>query len=161
MSVFIHLSLLGIGFYFLRDLRAKPTSQSVSLDIKEKLALPTKHITKKTSNSEHATQTPLKSTGEEIKNLAHEAYYLELRKRIRAEERYPSEARKRGITGAIEIEFRLNDFGQIIEIHSKLPGKSAILNEAAIAAVKAASPFSTPPAGISRVFRILIEFKIN
>ena len=93
--------------------------------------------------------------------MEQDSYISELQKRIQSEERYPVEARKRGISGVIDVGFRLNKEGQIVEIHSNSPEKPTLLIEAALAAVKAAAPFPAPPAGISTDFRIPVDFKIK
>jgi TonB family protein len=109
-----------------------------------------------TSNTSNVT-----ISGQKTENGEANAYFLEIQRRIQEQERYPIEAKKRGISGSIVVQFRLSEQGQIIEIKSISQGKSQILIEAALAAVKAASPFRAPPAGISKDFRIPVDFKIK
>ena len=89
------------------------------------------------------------------------SFIFELQKSIQREERYPLQAKKRRIEEVIMVQFQLDENGKITEISLISEPKSKILGEAAIDAVKAASPFSPPPAGISKDFRIPIEFKIK
>lgn len=92
---------------------------------------------------------------------AENEYDLILRKKIAAQEQYPKEAQKRRLEGLIEVEFELDGEGRIEKISSISAGKPTILVEAALDAVKRASPFLPPPAGKTRKFVIPIEFKIK
>ena len=117
-----------------------------------------------TDQTATATNVTVGSAGSDTENNANskaKSYFLEISRRIQAEERYPIEARKRGISATIDLSFELNDQGQITEIHSVSLGKPQILVDAAMEAVRAASPFSPPPAGRTHIFRIPIEFKIK
>ena len=89
------------------------------------------------------------------------SYDSVLRQKISSQEHYPLEARKRHLEDTIEVGFTLNDSGEIMEITTNSPGKSPILMNAALVAVKQAAPFPPPPPGISRKFMIPIEFKIK
>jgi TonB family protein len=110
-----------------------------------------------TTNTENSGTANVENSSES----SGKTYFSELQAKIQSEQRYPLEARKRNLEDTVEIEFQLNDQGQITEIHSVSGGKAAILVEAAMDAVRDASPFSAPPAGISHDFRIPIEFKIK
>jgi protein TonB len=175
VSLLLHgaLILLVLPFFLLKKNHLTSDPQSVSLsEIGHSMksgpsqmpAEPTREVAPSAnSDSENmisVTSGVAESTGKkEIEDQ--KLYYLELQRRIQEQERYPKEAQKRGISGVISVQFQLNDQGQITEIHANSQGKPDVLVEAALASVRAASPFSPPPAGISRNFEIPVDFKIK
>lgn len=77
---------------------------------------------------------------------------------------YPSEAQSRGITGIVRVRFSLASDGAVIA--ASLAGSSgmSVLDHAAIAMVRRASPFPAFPAGIQRAqldFAAPIRFDIR
>lgn len=65
-----------------------------------------------------------------------------VRSKIRAHRRYPELARRRGIEGKVEVSFRILPDGRVAELMVRR-GADPMLDEAALAAVRAASPL--PP----------------
>jgi TonB family protein len=65
-----------------------------------------------------------------------------VRNKIRSHRRYPELARRRGIEGKVEVSFRILPDGRVTELVVRR-GADPILDEAALAAVRAASPL--PP----------------
>ena len=85
-----------------------------------------------------------------------------LRQRILEHQHYPLEARKRGLSGVIEVSFELTRTGEILKIiEAAAPESKSLLQQAARAAIRDAAPFAEPPAGISLQFRIPIEFTLR
>ena len=65
-----------------------------------------------------------------------------VRSKIRSHRRYPELARRRGIEGKVEVSFRILSDGRVSELMVRR-GADPMLDEAALAAVRAASPL--PP----------------
>ncbi|HEX2573520.1 MAG TPA: energy transducer TonB [Polyangia bacterium] len=65
-----------------------------------------------------------------------------MRSKIRSHRRYPELARRRGIEGKVEVSFRILPDGQVTELMVRRSA-DPMLDEAALAAVRAASPL--PP----------------
>ena len=63
---------------------------------------------------------------------------------------YPEAARSRGITGVAVVRFALGRNGQVLSVSLVRGSGASILDEAALAMVRRASPFPPFPAGLSR-----------
>ena len=63
---------------------------------------------------------------------------------------YPEAARSRGITGVATVRFALGRNGQVLSVSLVRGSGASILDEAALAMVRRASPFPPFPAGLSR-----------
>lgn len=59
---------------------------------------------------------------------------------------YPSQARRRGISGRSDVVFTINADGSISDLSIRATSGSEILDNAALEAVKKAAPFKAPPA---------------
>ena len=64
---------------------------------------------------------------------------------------YPEAARSRGITGVTAVRFALGNGGQVLSVSLARGSGASILDEAALAMVRRASPFPPFPAGLNRV----------
>ncbi len=77
---------------------------------------------------------------------------------------YPSEAQSRGITGVARVRFSLSSNGSVISASLAGSSGTSVLDQAAIAMVRRASPFPAFPAGIQRAqldFAAPIRFDIR
>lgn len=63
---------------------------------------------------------------------------------------YPEEARSRGITGVVSVRFALASDGKVVSASLLRTSGAAMLDEAALAMVRRASPFPPFPAGLNR-----------
>lgn len=63
---------------------------------------------------------------------------------------YPEAARSRGITGVAAVRFALGRNGQVLSVSLAHGSGASILDEAALAMVRRASPFPPFPAGLNR-----------
>ena len=72
-------------------------------------------------------------------------YLHKLRLLIEKNKEYPFEARKRGLEGKVVLEFTLNIKGELVNLKIKRSSGYAILDKAAIRAVKNATPFPPLP----------------
>jgi protein TonB len=63
---------------------------------------------------------------------------------------YPEAARSRGITGVATVRFALGRDGQVLSVSLARGSGASILDEAALAMVRRASPFPPFPAGLNR-----------
>jgi protein TonB len=77
-----------------------------------------------------------------------EAYYETVRWRIEREKRYPSQARRRQIEGRVALSFAIGPKGELSECRVTRGSGSPELDQAALEAVKRASPFPAPPTGM-------------
>jgi TonB family protein len=65
---------------------------------------------------------------------------------IEASKRYPATARRRRITGTVEVSFVLLGSGEVREL--QFSGGHPLLRTAAARAMQRAQPFPSPPAGL-------------
>ena len=78
---------------------------------------------------------------------SYQAQVLAHLQRFRA---YPPEARSRGITGVAAVRFALGRDGRVLSVSLARGSGASILDEAALAMVRRASPFPPFPAGLNR-----------
>lgn len=90
-------------------------------------------------------------------------YAVQIRERINRVKRYPLMARKTGREGKVELEFSLDAQGRLLDSQILQSCGTTILDRAALKALKDASPFDQPPAGLesSQTFRVQIHFALN
>ncbi len=84
----------------------------------------------------------------------YEPYVRALRQRIQERLVYPWAAVRRRLHGTIELELRLDATGRLTEVTALGPGGTELLREAAIRAVREATPFPFPAALAARVLTI-------
>jgi len=79
---------------------------------------------------------------------------------IEKQKHYPRVARRRRLTGDVEVHFVLLPGGTVKDISTS--GAHKVLRRAAEQAVQQASPFLTPPAGLSlpREVRYIMRFEL-
>ena len=69
-----------------------------------------------------------------------------VRMMIESNKQYPYAARKRQIEGRVVLRFVIKANGMVKEVSLVEPSKHRLLDEAALEAVRASSPFPRPPA---------------
>lgn len=77
-------------------------------------------------------------------------YFNKIRERIKAKWIYPREAGERGIEGELLIEFHIAKDGRVAFIELRNSSGTAILDDAALTAVKLAQPFPPVPDEIAK-----------
>ncbi|HUP38395.1 MAG TPA: energy transducer TonB [Candidatus Limnocylindria bacterium] len=77
-------------------------------------------------------------------------YFNKIRERIKAKWIYPREAGDRGIEGELLIEFHIAKDGRVAFIELRNSSGTAILDDAALTAVKLAQPFPPVPDEIAK-----------
>lgn len=87
------------------------------------------------------------------------AYRDRVREKIVANLQYPSKARKRHIEGRTIVKILINSEGELVTAEVAESAKHAMLDRAALRAVKKAAPFSKPPAENITLY-IPITFKL-
>jgi len=91
-------------------------------------------------------------------------YLREIRLRIENYKQYPSRARQRQIEGSATLRFTIEPDGRVTGLDMIRGSGHQILNRAAIRAVRDASPFPDPPAGVSGravPVEITIQFRLT
>jgi len=76
------------------------------------------------------------------------AYYGMVREWIGRHQIYPDAARRRGLEGRVRLRFLIGKDGAVRGIQVLDESDHAVLNRAALEAVKASSPFPEPPSGL-------------
>jgi len=77
-------------------------------------------------------------------------YFNKIRERIKANWVYPRQAGERGIEGELLIEFHIAKDGRVAYIELRHSSGAAILDDAALTAVKLAQPFPPVPDEIAK-----------
>jgi protein TonB len=85
---------------------------------------------------------------------AYGPYLVEFRRRIQAGLRYPPAARRRGLAGTAEIDVLVDARGRIERVEIHRSSTHAALDEAALDAVKRATPPPLPPGAPARPLRL-------
>jgi protein TonB len=85
--------------------------------------------------------------------------YSYVQRRIVQELEYPSQARRAGIQGVVEVIFTINANGSAGDIAVRRSSGKDILDEEALRAVQSASPFRRPPEPVRIV--IPVSFKLT
>ena len=75
-------------------------------------------------------------------------YFDMLRLKIESNKKYPQSAQKRQIEGRVIVGFTLNPAGQVTSAEIVQSSRHSALDQAALNAVKTASPFPRPPANL-------------
>lgn len=98
---------------------------------------PTTKATPKIANrlaNAHVTSKPAGENNDELLTILHAA--------IEKTQSYPDDAEQTGREGRVSVEFLLNPDGSINQLHILQPSGTVSLDEAALAAVRAAAPFA-------------------
>jgi len=85
--------------------------------------------------------------------------YTYVQRRILQQLIYPSQARRTGIQGVVEVIFTINANGAASDIEVRRSSGKNILDEEALRAVQSASPFRRPPEPVRIV--IPVSFKLT
>jgi len=85
-------------------------------------------------------------------------YFDMLRLKIESKKKYPNSAQKRQMEGRVVVGFTLNPDGQVASAEIVQSSRHTALDQAALKAVKAASPFPRPPASL---FEEPLQMKIT
>lgn len=104
----------------------------------------------------------IKNQGPEF-NTARD-YFEMLYLRINSLKKYPESAKSRGIEGRVKIQFELSKDGTLSDIKIIKSSHHKDLDEAALEAIKKASPFPSPPAYIIKTpvrLNVEILFELN
>jgi protein TonB len=72
------------------------------------------------------------------------AYYASFRKRVQEAAGYPVSARRRGISGTVEIEVLIDPTGAVRNVKLVASSSHAVLDDAALEAVRSVSPMPLP-----------------
>jgi len=83
---------------------------------------------------------------EQIEFTTAKEYFEMLNLRIHSYKKYPESARSRHLEGRVRVEFVLSEDGTLSDIKILKSSRHKNLDEAAISAIKRASPFPRPPA---------------
>jgi protein TonB len=78
------------------------------------------------------------------------SYQAQVQAHLQRFRSYPEAARSRGITGVATVRFALGRNGQILSVSLVRGSGASVLDEAALAVVRSASPFPPFPAGLGR-----------
>jgi TonB family protein len=91
---------------------------------------------------------------------AYGEYFGIIRERIRATWIYPPAAGKAGVEGVVGLVIEIAKDGTLLDVRLKTPSGSEVLDQAALAAVRASAPFPPVPDGVAkRVLLINGSFK--
>jgi len=90
----------------------------------------------------------------------YDAFVRALRQRIQERLEYPRLAVRRGLEGTVEIELHLGPDGRVAEVRAE---GAELLREAAIRAVRDATPFPFPPDLVPRplLIRLPVRFELR
>jgi protein TonB len=101
--------------------------------------------------------------GPETGAVPAEAYvrrnFVYIQRRIRDRLRYPSQARRAGIQGTVEIGFTVHRDGAVSAVAVLMSSGQESLDQAAMAAVFAAAPFPPPPAQARLVIPVAFRLR--
>lgn len=92
------------------------------------------------------------------------AYQGAIRRHIEGHKRYPPFAVKKGLEGSVDIRFLLHSNGQVKHIEIAKSSQIALLDEAAVRAVRAGNPFPPFPESISQdsmVIEVTLNFELH
>ncbi len=81
--------------------------------------------------------------------------------RIKSVVRYPEDARDDAPQGIAIVRFTISGKGELLSVSIDKSAGNALLDAAALAAVKRAGPYSIPPSGLSETFTAPLSFKIK
>jgi protein TonB len=80
-------------------------------------------------------------------------------RRIRSKLVYPAQARRTGAGGIVEVLFTLNIDGSVSGVSVKKSSGAEMLDEAAIAAIKSAAPFRSPPVSTKLLIPVVFNLR--
>jgi len=92
------------------------------------------------------------------------AYQGTIRRRIEQHKQYPPFAIKKGLEGSVDIRFLLYSNGRVEHIEIAKSSQIALLDEAALRAVRAGNPFPSFPESISHdsmIIEVTLNFELH
>lgn len=105
------------------------------------------------------TQTPeIEPHQEQVEFTSAKEYLEMLNLRIHTAKEYPESARSRHLEGRVKVEFILHTDGRLTDIKVLKSSHHKNLDDAAIEAIKKASPFPRPP---SFIFKEPVTLRVN
>ncbi|MCA1494308.1 TonB family protein [Sinorhizobium alkalisoli] len=113
-------------------------------------------------NAAASAATGAKGSASQAGNAAVSNYPGKVRRRLNRAFRYPAEAKRQGLRGVAHVRFTVTSDGGLAGVGIAKSAGSALLDEAALGAVRGAAPFPAIPAGAGRdnwAFTIPLEFK--
>jgi protein TonB len=124
------------------------------------------------TETENAAPVPIAATDGDVAIAASDAtavpsgvdlagFLDEVRRRLDAAKQYPAAARRSGMEGTTEVQFRLRSDGAPNEIEVVRSSRSAVLDGAAVETVRRAGPFPPPPAQADMIVRVPLVFQLE
>lgn len=113
-------------------------------------------------NAAASKATGAKGSTRQAGNAAVSNYPGKVRRKLNRAFRYPAEAKRQGLRGVAHVSFTVTSGGGLAGVRIAKSAGSALLDGAALDAVRRAAPFPAIPAGAERdkwVFTIPLEFK--
>ncbi|OHV81324.1 energy transducer TonB [Ensifer sp. LCM 4579] len=113
-------------------------------------------------NAAASAATGAKGSARQAGNAAVSNYPGKVRRKLNRAFRYPAEAKRQGLRGVAHVRFTVTSDGGLAGVGIAKSAGSALLDEAALDAVRRAAPFPAIPAGAGRdkwAFTIPLEFK--
>jgi protein TonB len=90
-----------------------------------------------------------------------EGYFSAVRARIEAAKRYPPWARRQGIEGRVTVAFRLTVGGDLAEARVQGSSGSAVLDQAAVEAVRRGAPYPRRPQAGPEELEVTLVFALR
>lgn len=97
-------------------------------------------------------------------NMAREAYFDMVRQKIESRKKYPASARARQIEGRVTVGFAMDAGGRAADVRVVKSSGHESLDQAAVEAVRSASPFPAPPSGMIKntiPLEVVIAFELT
>jgi len=129
--------------------KIKPKKQSPKQIIKKSAPKPKKEV--KTTQPKQVAQTPKKQKQKtlgvskqqnNLKKIQQQKYFIKVKEIINENKTYPKKAKRRGISGIVEVDFVVSKDGELLKIE-KLSGKK-IFYKSVKKALKNSFPIQTP-----------------
>lgn len=86
----------------------------------------------------------------DTKEFKYSPYFDSIKRKINSVWRYPDDAMSRGISGSLTLRFSISKDGTLMDVKLLKPTNHRILDDEAVRAVKAATPFDKFPASIAK-----------
>ena len=90
-----------------------------------------------------------------------EAYHAAVRARIEAAKRYPAWARRQGMEGRVTVAFWLTTAGEVAQVTVREPSGSAVLDDAAVEAVRRGAPYPPAPVAARQELAVTLVFALR
>lgn len=88
-------------------------------------------------------------------------WQAQLMAHLERRKRYPSDARSRGETGIVYVQFSIDDVGNVLSVSlARSSGHSELDNEV-LSLVRRASPVPAPPVGVKKTITAPVQFSVR